>query len=114
MFLHSPICANSSGIKRALENIDLLVQRSFAAGGIDGLVVAIVTGQEAIYDTAMGPLKANETSPERRSTVDKHSIFRIASGSKLFATLETLILREKGALQWLDFYHYKSYLFIRF
>ncbi|KAJ7200974.1 beta-lactamase/transpeptidase-like protein [Mycena rebaudengoi] len=102
MFLHSPICANSSGIKRALENIDLLVQHSFAAGGIDGLVVAIVTGQEAIYDTAMGPLKTNETSPERRSTVDKHSIFRIASGSKLFATLETLILREKGALQWDD------------
>lgn len=63
-------------------------------------MLAIVTGEGVVYETAIGPLKANETVPEKRGAVDRHSIFRIASGSKLFATLETLVLREKGALQW--------------
>ncbi|KAJ7740566.1 beta-lactamase/transpeptidase-like protein [Mycena metata] len=86
----------------ALGAIDSLVRNSYSKGGIDGLVVAIVTKEGVAYERAIGPLKANETTPEKRGKVDRHSIFRIASGSKLFATLETLILREKGALQWDD------------
>jgi hypothetical protein len=84
----------------ALRAIDAFVQKSYLKGGIDGLVVAIVTREGVVYETAIGPLKANETEADKRGAVDRHSIFRIASGSKLFATLETLILREKGALQW--------------
>ncbi|KAJ7165664.1 beta-lactamase/transpeptidase-like protein [Mycena crocata] len=86
----------------ALGFVDAFVQKSYSRGGIDGLVVAIVAPQGVIYESALGPLKANETEPEKRGAVDRHSIFRIASGSKLFATLETLILRERGALQWDD------------
>ncbi|KAJ7342634.1 beta-lactamase/transpeptidase-like protein [Mycena albidolilacea] len=86
----------------ALRVIDSFVQKSYLKGGIDGLVVAIVTSEGVVYETAIGPLKANETEADKRGAVDRHSIFRIASGSKLFATLETLILREKGALQWDD------------
>ncbi|KAJ7039382.1 beta-lactamase/transpeptidase-like protein [Mycena alexandri] len=86
----------------ALGVIDSLVRSAYSKGGIDGLVVAIVTKEGAVYDRAMGPLKANATTPEKRGKVDQHSVFRIASGSKLFATLETLILRERGALQWDD------------
>ncbi|KAJ7499888.1 beta-lactamase/transpeptidase-like protein [Mycena latifolia] len=86
----------------ALRTIDALVKKSVADGGIDGLVVAIATREGVVYEAAIGPLKANETTPERKGAVDRHSIFRVASGSKLFATLETLVLREKGALQWDD------------
>ncbi|KAF7354606.1 Beta-lactamase domain-containing protein [Mycena sanguinolenta] len=87
----------------ALRAVDSLVNNSYLKGGIDGIVVAIVTREGLIYETALGPLKANETEPGKRGAVDRrHSIFRIASGSKLFTTLETLILREKGALQWDD------------
>ncbi|KAJ7683520.1 beta-lactamase/transpeptidase-like protein [Mycena rosella] len=102
MFAQTPVRNDSSGMTAAFENIDALVHKSYSDGGIDGLVVAIVTGEGVVYETAIGPLKANETLPEIRGAVDRHSIFRIASGSKLFATLETLVLREKGALQWDD------------
>ncbi|KAJ6544346.1 beta-lactamase/transpeptidase-like protein [Mycena capillaripes] len=84
----------------ALNAIDSFVHKSFYNGGIDGLVLAIVTREGVVYETAIGPLRANETEPEKRGAVDHHSIFRIASGSKLFATLETFILNEKGALHW--------------
>ncbi|KAJ7476847.1 beta-lactamase/transpeptidase-like protein [Mycena galericulata] len=102
IFAQTPIRNDSPGISSVLSEVDASIQQWFSAGGIDGLVVAIVTGQGVVYETAIGPLKANETAPNKRGAVDRHSIFRIASGSKLFATLETLVLREKGALQWDD------------
>ncbi|KAJ6579643.1 beta-lactamase/transpeptidase-like protein [Mycena vulgaris] len=105
MFAHAPIRNDSSEMAILLGEIDAFVNESFLEGGIDGLVMAIVTREGVVYETAIGPLKANETAPEERGTVDRHSIFRIASGSKLFATLETLVLREKGALQWDDPVH---------
>ncbi|KAJ7983167.1 beta-lactamase/transpeptidase-like protein [Mycena polygramma] len=102
IFAQTPIRNDSSEITATLATIDSFVHKSFSEGGIDGLVVAIVTREGVLYETAIGPLKANETEVEKRGAVDRHSVFRIASGSKLFATLETLILREKGALQWDD------------
>ncbi|KAF8169054.1 beta-lactamase/transpeptidase-like protein, partial [Mycena galopus ATCC 62051] len=102
IFAQTPIRNDSTEMATALRAVDSLVHNSFAKGGIDGIVVAIVTREGTVYETAIGPLKANETEPENQGAVDRHSIFRIASGSKLFATLETLILREKGALQWDD------------
>ncbi|KAJ7618512.1 beta-lactamase/transpeptidase-like protein [Roridomyces roridus] len=99
IFAQTPIHRGFPGINKALQDIDAVVNRTFFAGGIDGLAVAVVTGEGAIYEATMGPLRANETTPESRGAIDRHSIFRIASGSKLFATLETLVLRERGALQ---------------
>nr|GAT50410.1 predicted protein [Mycena chlorophos] len=94
LFARSPI----PQISAALDVIDDMVGSTYTQGGMDGLVVAVVTRDGAIYERAIGPLKANETSAEKRGQVDRHSIFRIASGSKLFTTLETLVLRERGAL----------------
>lgn len=87
-------------LQSVLQAVDLFVRESFAANEIDGLAVAVVTTDDVLYETGLGPLKANETDPVSRGTVDRHSIFRIASGSKLFTALEVLALREKGALQW--------------
>lgn len=100
LFSQSPLLGNESRVESALKSIDAFVRESFAQNEIDGLALAIVTPEGAIYETGLGVLRANETDHEKRGIVDKHSIFRIASGSKLFAVLETLILREKGALQW--------------
>ncbi|KAJ7166073.1 beta-lactamase/transpeptidase-like protein [Mycena filopes] len=105
LFSRTPIRNDSQEMSTALGAIDALVRSSYSKGGVDGLVVAIVTREGVLYEHALGPLKANETEPDKRGSVDRHSIFRIASGSKLFATLETLILREKGALQWDDPVH---------
>ncbi|KZT23563.1 beta-lactamase/transpeptidase-like protein [Neolentinus lepideus HHB14362 ss-1] len=65
---------------------------------IDSLVVAVVTSEGPIFERSYGVLKANETDPSRRGSVDKNSIYRIVSISKLFTTLETLVLRDKGLL----------------
>nr|A0A3B1EFQ0.1 RecName: Full=Beta-lactamase-like protein str5; AltName: Full=Strobilurin A biosynthesis cluster protein r5 [Strobilurus tenacellus]ATV82115.1 hydrolase 1 [Strobilurus tenacellus] len=91
---------NEPEVRDALLAVDSFVRQSFHENPeIDGLVAAVVTANGAIYETALGPLKANETRPEDRGAVDRYSIFRLASGSKLFAMLEILILRERGALQ---------------
>lgn len=92
--------SNEPEVRDALLAVDAFVRQSFYGNSdIDGLVAAVVTADGAIYETALGPLKANETRPEDRGAVDRHSIFRLASGSKLFAMLEILILRERGAIQ---------------
>ncbi|CAK5282441.1 unnamed protein product, partial [Mycena citricolor] len=86
-------------VSLALKNVDRLVEAQYVRGGIEGLVVAIVTSRDgAIYERVICPLKANETDMEKPGHVDRHSIFRLASGSKLFAALETWVLRERGAL----------------
>jgi CubicO group peptidase (beta-lactamase class C family) len=100
LFAENPIQADQPEIKAALERVDKFVRKSFVASQIDGLAVGIVTPNGAIYEAGMGALKANETDPQKRGVIDRNSIFRIASGSKLFLALETFILREKGALQW--------------
>jgi hypothetical protein len=100
LFADNPIQADQPEIKTTLQRVDAFVRKSFGASQIDGLAVGIVTSKGAIYEIGMGPLKANETDPQKRGTIDRNSIFRLASGSKLFVALEALILREKGALQW--------------
>lgn len=61
----------------------------------DSLAVAIVTPEQSIFEWYYGALRANETHSD---PVDRHSGYRIASISKLFTALQTLILRERGAL----------------
>jgi CubicO group peptidase (beta-lactamase class C family) len=100
IFANNPILADQSEISATLKRIDTLVRKSFATNQIDGLAIGVVTSNGAIYETGIGALKANETDPQKRGGIDRNSIFRIASGSKLFVALETFLLREKGALQW--------------
>lgn len=102
LFAQTPISNSNPSVRKALRSVDAYVCKSFTEAGsaMDGLAVAVVTANGAIYEAGLGPLKANETDPEKRRVIDRHSIFRLASGSKLFAVLETLVLREKGALQW--------------
>ena len=67
---------------------------------IDSLAVAVVTPAGAVFEHGYGSLRANETDPSRRGEINRHSIYRIASVTKVFTVLETLILRERGALDW--------------
>ncbi|KAJ7246323.1 beta-lactamase/transpeptidase-like protein [Mycena haematopus] len=73
-----------------------------AASDIDSLSIAVVTPNGPIFEHGYGVLRANETDPEKRGSVTRDSIYRIASITKMFAVLETLILRERGALNWDD------------
>ncbi|KAF9454094.1 beta-lactamase/transpeptidase-like protein [Macrolepiota fuliginosa MF-IS2] len=63
---------------------------------IDSLSIAIVTPSGTVFEHSYGVLKANETVSER--PISSNSIYRIASITKMFTMLETLILRERGVL----------------
>ncbi|KZV92302.1 beta-lactamase/transpeptidase-like protein, partial [Exidia glandulosa HHB12029] len=63
---------------------------------------AVVTADGALYEATYGSLRANESDPALRGTVDRNSVYRLASISKLFAAYETYVLRDRGKLHWDD------------
>ncbi|KAG8221411.1 beta-lactamase/transpeptidase-like protein [Butyriboletus roseoflavus] len=86
-------------LQKAFGQLDSALQRDFDRGGIDSLSVAVVGSDGSLYEGFWGQRRANESDTGEDTTVDRHSIYRIASISKLFTALETLILRDRGALQ---------------
>lgn len=86
-------------LRQAFRQLDSSLQRYFHRGGIDGLSVAVVASEGSLYEGFWGTQRANESDVGQNTTVNRHSIYRIASISKLFTALETLILRDRGVLK---------------
>ncbi|KDR85444.1 hypothetical protein GALMADRAFT_234319 [Galerina marginata CBS 339.88] len=105
--LHPPRPSNDLIIK-ASENLDKYLTDRVSKPDIDSISIAVVTSTGPIFEAGYGVLRANESDPgeevrgEDPLPVDRDSIYRIASISKMFTVLETLILRERGALSWDD------------
>ncbi|KAF7311060.1 Beta-lactamase domain-containing protein [Mycena chlorophos] len=95
-----PTLANPH-IKTAAASLHALFAERANAPDIDSLSVAVVTPSALLFQGNYGVLRANETI-ESRGVVTGDSIYRIASITKMFTTLETLILRERGYLNWDD------------
>lgn len=95
-----PSTSRHPQIRDAIESFKLELHKYYEkkrkTGDIDSVAIAVVTPQGSLVEAFHGPLKANDTSSNRQ--VDRNSMYRIASVSKLFTALETFILREKGAL----------------
>lgn len=85
-------------LQKAFNQLDSVLQRDFDQGGIDSFSVAVVGSDGSLYEGFWGKRRANESDVGEDTTVDRHSIYRVASISKLFAALETLILRDGGVL----------------
>ena len=83
-------------LQKAFGQLDSVLQRYFDQGGIDSLSVAVVGSEGSLYESFLGTRRANESDV---GTVDRYSIYRLASISKLFTALETLILRDRGVLK---------------
>lgn len=64
---------------------------------MDSLSIAVVTPSDTLFERQYGVLKANGTS-EIKGVLNPNSLYRIASISKMFASLEMMILRERGLL----------------
>ncbi|EPQ61275.1 beta-lactamase/transpeptidase-like protein [Gloeophyllum trabeum ATCC 11539] len=94
--------AESPGITAASKKLDKKLKARVAAGGIDGLAVSVVTSSGPLFEGTYGVVKANETDPTKRLEVDRHTIFRLASVTKMLTAMETWILRQRGALSWDD------------
>jgi beta-lactamase class C len=80
-------------IKDYEKEIDNLMNES----GTPGAAVAIVKDSTIVYIKGFGLRAANKTEK-----VDEHTVFRIASVSKCFASFLTGILVEDSVLQWND------------
>lgn len=98
--VHAQLPPSSShpAIHAAIGNVDDFFTRRFAEGDIDSLSVAIVTSGGTLYERNFGVMRGNETTTSLPT--HSHSMYRLASVSKLFTALEGLILEEKGIISW--------------
>jgi CubicO group peptidase (beta-lactamase class C family) len=73
--------------------IDQYIQKEMTQKGVPGLAIAIVSGQQIVYSRGYGYASLNTRSP-----VTPQTIFDLASCSKSFTALATLILWHEGLI----------------
>ncbi|KAJ7751289.1 beta-lactamase/transpeptidase-like protein [Mycena maculata] len=93
---------DAPGIKAASTSLDEFLSIRTAESDIDSLSIAVVTPDGPIFQRGYGVLRANESDAQNRGAITRDSIYRIASITKMFTVLDTLILRERGVLNWDD------------
>jgi hypothetical protein len=99
LFAYQPPKSHDKEIRLAVKSFDKLVKQVYQRESVDSLAIAIVTSDGPVYEAFRGPLRANESSWSAwDNLVDRHSLYHIASISKLIASLETLILRDRSIL----------------
>jgi len=74
--------------------VDGIVEAELARNDVAGAVVAIVSGGEIAFVKGYG-----FADVAKRKRVDEHTLFRMASISKLFTALVVLQLEERGRLE---------------
>lgn len=102
LLAYHPPSAEDKDILKATQRLDQVLAKRVAKSnsGIDSLSVAVITSNGPIFERGYGVLRANESSHQEQHPVDRDSIYRIASVTKMITVLETLILRERGVLDW--------------
>jgi len=100
LLAYDPPKPNNPGFQSIASAVDEYLQKLAAQNDTDSVVVSIVTSEGPLYEKGFGIARTNETNPDKRIPPNRDSIYRIASVSKLFTVLETLVLRQKGALTW--------------
>ena len=93
---YPPVLNEHHSLRWAAIKLDAQLAASAALPGTDSLVITVVTSAGVLWSKGYGRSHANETGITAPPDLD--TSYRIASISKMFATLETLILRERGAL----------------
>ncbi|KAJ7897057.1 beta-lactamase/transpeptidase-like protein [Mycena olivaceomarginata] len=90
LFASHPPRPDAPRLQEAAASLHEFLSIRTAASDIDSLSIAVVTPAGPIFEHGYG----------KRGSVTRDSIYRIASITKMFTVLETLILRERGALSW--------------
>jgi hypothetical protein len=78
--------------------LDHTLRARLLVGDIDSLVVGVVGPTGLLRSKGYGISRANES--DATELLNEHSIYRIASVSRLYATLVTFIQRDRGDLNW--------------
>ncbi|VDC00261.1 unnamed protein product [Peniophora sp. CBMAI 1063] len=102
MLAENPPSPNNPKLLEATQELRAKMSRHFEELEIDSLSIAIVSSAGSIFEHNWGVLRANESTSK---PVSSHSIYRIASVSKLFAAFEGWVLQQKGRLSWDDLVH---------
>lgn len=97
IFDETPPSAHHNLIKKASKNLSNVFDARFSKGDIDSLSVAVITSSGAIFEKNWGTTRGNETGGPKTTS---HSVYRLASVTKVFPALEALILEQKHALSW--------------
>jgi CubicO group peptidase (beta-lactamase class C family) len=100
LFVETPPSASHPSIQAASDALHRHLTKRFSQGDIDSLSVAVITSQGALYEQNFGVMRANESNSLPTTS---HSMYRIASISKLFTVLEGFILEQKSRLSWCAF-----------
>ncbi|KZV67848.1 beta-lactamase/transpeptidase-like protein [Peniophora sp. CONT] len=99
LFAEHPPSASHPALLETIDELHAKLSQRFEELDIDSLSVAVVTSAGPVFEHNWGVLRANESVS---GPVTSHSIYRIASVSKLFAAFEGWVLHQKGRLSWED------------
>lgn len=100
LFTDNPPNLDNEAIARAGARLDDYLTERASHDDIDSLVVAIGTSAGPLWFKGYGAVRANESRSGPPPDLD--TIYRLASVTKMFVTLDTLILRDKGHLNWCE------------
>ncbi|EIN11010.1 beta-lactamase/transpeptidase-like protein [Punctularia strigosozonata HHB-11173 SS5] len=95
--LSNPPSSDTPAFKHLARRLDQKLARRVAHPDMDSLAVAVVTSSGTVFEGTYGVVRANESS---NAHVDRDTIYRLASVSKIFTALETWLLVESGKLEW--------------
>ncbi|KAF9048731.1 beta-lactamase/transpeptidase-like protein [Panaeolus papilionaceus] len=99
---YHPVSRDDEAIKSVTDKADEILAQVVQEPTVDSIAFALVGPDGVLFEKGYGILRANETDVSKQGSIDRDSIYRIASISKMFTVLETLVLREKGVLNWDD------------
>lgn len=87
--------------KSASKHLDAALKNFMHHQDIDSLSVGVMTPSGPVFENGYGVLRANETDATARGgPPNRNALYRIASISKMFASLEFMILKERGLVRW--------------
>jgi CubicO group peptidase (beta-lactamase class C family) len=93
-----PLVSSSHPFRNAISKLDQVLEERVKEDDMDSLVMGVIGPEGLLWSKGYGVANANDTNSSQPP--DEHSIYRVASISKLFAALETFILRDRGLLSW--------------
>jgi CubicO group peptidase (beta-lactamase class C family) len=92
-----PPSADDVALHPLLGQLENTASSAATSATVNSITVGVVGPQGLIWSKGFGKANANGTDP---APPNEHTIYRIASISKLFATMEGHVLSEKGAINW--------------
>src|SRR5664280_2009605 len=94
LLLAAALCPAQDSVEKV---VDKVVERARQEINVHGIAAAIVKDGNAVMAKGVGVLRQSESAP-----FTAHSLFRIASNTKAFATAALAMLVDEGKIRWDD------------